>query len=203
MQPTTVTDSWQRLTSCTCYISRSRSSFTTRSAVSPRIVRQRLLTLARRVRHEPAVAQEHVNASVSQLSNAAADPAYITAPDHIRRQVNRGFFRKLFNGEDGEGERAELTEPFVALLDASNAFQNRTSAPDEHAKASQITPDVPNANHDRTRPSSVFAATYGNQETVTESKDNNTNRTLTCTMCGLKKSCVVGRVGLEPTAKGL
>ena len=125
--------------------------------------------------------------------------AYVTAPDHIRRQINQGFFKKLFIGEDGEVERAELTEPFAALLDASNAFQNRPTAPDERARASQIAPGTPITSGGRTRPSNVFTATCGNQEAITESKYNNTHRTLTRTMRGLKENYVVGAVGIEPT----
>lgn len=34
----------------------------------------------------------------------------------MKRQINRGFFEKLFIGPDGTVERAQLTEPFAALL---------------------------------------------------------------------------------------
>ena len=42
--------------------------------------------------------------------------ADLTAEDHIRRQINQGFFEKLFIGEDGSVVRVILTEPFHALL---------------------------------------------------------------------------------------
>jgi DNA invertase Pin-like site-specific DNA recombinase len=130
--------------------------------------------------------------------------AYLIAPNHIRRQINQGFFKKLFIGEDGEVERAELTEPFAALLGTGKVFaMQTTTAPDEHASASQIVVHAPDATEDRTRPSSVFNATYGDQAAVTESKQNTTHRTLICTMRGVKQNYLVGRVGLEPTAKGL
>jgi site-specific DNA recombinase len=38
---------------------------------------------------------------------------YVTAPAHISRQINQGFFEKLFIDEDGHVERAE---PFAVLL---------------------------------------------------------------------------------------
>src|SRR5207248_10148817 len=42
--------------------------------------------------------------------------AYVTAPEPIRRQINQGFFVKRFIAQDGSVARAELTEPFAALL---------------------------------------------------------------------------------------
>jgi site-specific DNA recombinase len=42
---------------------------------------------------------------------------YETAPPAIRRQINQGFFAKLYLGQDGSVERYELTEPFRQLLD--------------------------------------------------------------------------------------
>lgn len=49
------------------------------------------------------------------------ETAYQSAPSHIRRQINQGFFEKLFIDEDGQVERAELTEPFAALLSVGSA----------------------------------------------------------------------------------
>jgi len=42
---------------------------------------------------------------------------YAQAPPHVRRQLNQGFFSKLFIALDGSVERAELTEPFASLMD--------------------------------------------------------------------------------------
>ena len=42
---------------------------------------------------------------------------YAQAPPHVRRQLNQGFFTKLFIARDGSVERAELTEPFASLMD--------------------------------------------------------------------------------------
>ena len=41
---------------------------------------------------------------------------YVTARSSARRLLNRGFFEKLFIGEDGSVERANFTEPFAAIL---------------------------------------------------------------------------------------
>jgi site-specific DNA recombinase len=41
---------------------------------------------------------------------------YLGVPPHIRRQINQGFFTKLFIDQDGSVERAELTEPFATLM---------------------------------------------------------------------------------------
>ncbi|XVS65976.1 recombinase family protein [Actinosynnema sp. CA-299493] len=40
---------------------------------------------------------------------------YLEALNPVRRQINQGFFKKLFIGEDGSVERAELQEPFASL----------------------------------------------------------------------------------------
>jgi len=48
---------------------------------------------------------------------------YALAPPHVRRQLNQGFFTKLFIAEDGSVERAELTEPFASLME----HEQRTS----------------------------------------------------------------------------
>ena len=60
-----------------------------------------------------------VEATLAAALQAASScqQAYLTAPGPIRKQINQGFFKRLFIGEDGTVERAELTEPFAALLD--------------------------------------------------------------------------------------
>jgi site-specific DNA recombinase len=60
-----------------------------------------------------------VEATLSLALTAAShcEQAYLTAPNHIRRQINQGFFVRLLIGPDGEVEQAELTEPFAALLE--------------------------------------------------------------------------------------
>jgi site-specific DNA recombinase len=143
-----------------------------------------------------------VDATLAVALQAASrcQVAYLTAPSPIRRMINQGFFRKLFIGEDGTVERAELTEPFAALLDMGEIFEMRTgTAPDGHATTSQIVTDAADTTDDRSRPSTVFTAMYGDQGDVTESKTTNTHRAFSGTVRGLKQDYVVGAVGLEPT----
>jgi hypothetical protein len=62
--------------------------------------------------------------------------AYLTASGPVRRQINRGFFEKLFIGQDGPVVQAVMTEPFRSLLPptggrpAERAAQNGPDAPD-------------------------------------------------------------------------
>ncbi|OLT23156.1 hypothetical protein BJF78_07310 [Pseudonocardia sp. CNS-139] len=42
---------------------------------------------------------------------------YAGAPQRVKRQINQGFFTKLWIGQDGTAERFELTEPFAVLLE--------------------------------------------------------------------------------------
>jgi hypothetical protein len=53
---------------------------------------------------------------------------YQTAPPSIRRQINQGFFRKLYVGADGEVARADLTEPFAQVLVADMVAQVTSTA---------------------------------------------------------------------------
>ncbi|HJP79352.1 MAG TPA: hypothetical protein VJ914_34080 [Pseudonocardiaceae bacterium] len=95
--------------------------------------------------------------------------AYLTADPPIRRQINQGFFEKLFIGEDSSVVRAILTEPFAALL-ADQDMIFVTAWPENAESASQIVPDAPAApddSDDRTSPASVLAATYGDRNAVT------------------------------------
>ncbi|GAA5158267.1 recombinase family protein [Pseudonocardia eucalypti] len=41
---------------------------------------------------------------------------YRRAPDFVKRQMNQGFYKRLWIAQDGTVERYELTEPFAALL---------------------------------------------------------------------------------------
>jgi hypothetical protein len=62
---------------------------------------------------------EGVEATLARALTAAqhCERAYLTAPNQIRRQINQGFFVKLFIGEDGDVAQVELTEPFAALIE--------------------------------------------------------------------------------------
>jgi hypothetical protein len=105
-----------------------------------------------------------VEATLALALNAAAhcEVAYLSAPDAVRRQINQGFFERLLIGGDGSAEQAEFTEPFRLLLDHGTALAYQTGA-----EASQMNPEATNlaglntTPADRSRPSSVFLATYG------------------------------------------
>jgi hypothetical protein len=47
---------------------------------------------------------------------ASCADSYRVAEPPTRRLLNQGFFEKLYVAEDGTVERADLTEPFAALL---------------------------------------------------------------------------------------
>ncbi len=147
-------------------------------------------------------ATRDVDATLAVALQAASrcQVAYLTATNPIRRQINQGFFKKLFIGEDGTVESAELTEPFAALLDTGETIEMRTdTAPDGRATTSQIVTDAPDTTGDRSRPSDVFTATYGDRDNVTDSTNKITHRTFSDTVRGLKQTYVVGAVGIEPT----
>jgi len=64
---------------------------------------------------------------------------YLGAPPHVRRQINQGFFTKLFIATDGSVERVELTEPFATLMgDGLRAV----------AAGAQAAPDAPRSNRE-------------------------------------------------------
>jgi site-specific DNA recombinase len=97
--------------------------------------------------------------------------AYLTAPDQVRRLINQGFFVKLFIGEDGSVEGAELTEPFATLLSGTEITRaTGRDAPERTGEASQTAVseiDASGATCGRTRPSAVLVATYGDGTAVT------------------------------------
>jgi site-specific DNA recombinase len=62
-------------------------------------------------------AQVEANLAAALTAAGRCVAAYSNAPDHIRRQINQGFFKKLWIGEDGTVERVEFNEPFATLLD--------------------------------------------------------------------------------------
>jgi site-specific DNA recombinase len=146
---------------------------------------------------------EDVESTLAEALLAAShcERAYLTAPNTIRRQINQGFFRKLFIGEDGTVVRAEMTEPFAILLDASAATAQATPQPDA-APAPQTAPDATTARN-RTRPSSVVRATYGDNEAMTQSTQNTTPGKNDLAGRGVKDGYLVGAAGFEPATPSL
>jgi site-specific DNA recombinase len=129
----------------------------------------------------------------------SCETAYLGAPDHIRRQINQGFFEKLYIGEDGSVERVEFTEPFRALLDAGHAvaYANRT-ATDTTAQVAPDAPATPGAVKgatNRTTPSVVLLNTIPTD--VTERTQKTTVRDVVADR-GLNQNYMVGAAGFEP-----
>lgn len=54
--------------------------------------------------------------------------AYLSAPGHVKRQINQGFFEKLLIGQDGSVEHAELTEPFRPLMGTAQGLSPEAEA---------------------------------------------------------------------------
>ncbi len=84
---------------------------------------QRLTRQLAEADHEIRSAQSttaDIEQTLSEALHAAEQcpAAYLSAPDKIRRQINQGFFEKLYIGEDGSVVGRVLTEPFAALLDS-------------------------------------------------------------------------------------
>jgi hypothetical protein len=142
-----------------------------------------------------------VEATLNRALTAArhCERAYLTAPNTIRRQINQGFFVKLFIDEDGGVAQVELTEPFAALLDGGTSTgTTRTTDTDT---ASHVAGDAPNVSTTDDDAAGRQAATTATDATV---------RTYTTTPRGdmpsgrgLKDKVLVGAVGIEPTAAGL
>lgn len=110
------------------------------------------------------------------------DRAYLTAPEHVRKQINQGFFEKLLIGSDGSVEYAELTEPFRPLVGTGQGN----------------TPGGPGA---------MVATTWGEgkiiEESVTEGYQTNTDRTHMHSVGGVKQVVVVGDTGFEPVTSSV
>ena len=130
------------------------------------------------------VSTADVEATLNQALIAAShcEQAYLIAPDHVKRQINQGFFEKLFIDEDGTVERAEMTEPFAALLDAGHAIQALASG----TEAS------------RTSPADVLRATFGETIAVTDRVQNNTPGARIASGRCLNKDLLVELRGIEP-----
>lgn len=90
-------------------------------------------TEMRRLTRAMAAAEHEVASSRADLSDAetvleqalavaaSCSLQYEAAPDKVRRQMNQGFFEKLWIAQDGSVARAEMTEPFAVLLDGESA----------------------------------------------------------------------------------
>ncbi len=73
---------------------------------------------AERLARDAELTIEQLETTLQQALTVASTchQHYQPAPPHVRRQINQGFLTKLLIDQDGSVERAELTEPFAALL---------------------------------------------------------------------------------------
>jgi hypothetical protein len=128
--------------------------------------------------------------------------AYLTASDPIRRQINQGFFEKLYIGEDGSVVRAQLTEPFAAMLADGNTIY--VGVPTVAEPASHITPDGPVATargDDNHRSFYATAVIWDTDMPVTLCNKSTTVRENDLADRGVKECYVVGLAGTERDGK--
>ena len=137
-------------------------------------------------------------ATLARALDAASrcEVAYLSASGIIRRQINQGFFEKLYIGEDGQVESAELTEPFAALLKAGETVRLTETATATDS-ASQIARGA-SAASDRARRSGDLLPTFGEYVTVTERVHTNTPGEISLVGRGVKDDYLVGMTGFEP-----
>jgi hypothetical protein len=124
------------------------------------------------------VATTDVTATLNAALRAAerCENAYATAPPHIRRQINRGFFKKLWITEDGTVERSELNEPFATLLANDRPLvgvQHQHHLELEAGKQVSAVADESREQPTQSRQSVVLRNMISNS---TESDDTNTDR---------------------------
>jgi hypothetical protein len=93
-----------------------------------------------------------------QVHQAGAIPADLLTSEMKRF---KRFFEPLLIGDDGSVERAELTEPFRLLLDIGETLTYQMSAGESRIDGAMIPAGCDVASAERSRPSSVFMATYG------------------------------------------
>lgn len=142
---------------------------------------------------------------------ANCQQAYLSAADAVRRPINQGFFRKLFIGEDGSVEHAEMTEPFATLLTEGEITRTGTvidtddDVPAQHVvRAFQMarpmalsgTHDVA-GRHDRAT-GTFWAAAGGDDVSIADGISRTTLSKIILAGRGLNKCYLVGATGFEP-----
>ncbi|MEU0885849.1 recombinase family protein [Lentzea sp. NPDC005914] len=142
---------------------------------------------------------------------ANCEAAYLAAPNHVRRQINQGFFKKLYIGEDGNVEEAELTEPFAALLDGGAMCTIPAEERAIEAEADQAANGLVLASQIAVRPLALVATGDAAAEpdlalgTFWAAEDAATDRDYDATPgdfirlgVGVNKTYLVGATGIEP-----
>lgn len=147
------------------------------------------------------VATTDVLSTLRQSLRAATrcETQYAWAPNQIRRQINRGFFKTLRIDENGNVESYELNEPFKSLLAVPAQRLSGTTVAEAEAgtaTAEAVEDSLSDATDGRTSPSAVLRASF--PEEVTDSKNKTTHRRWFSTVRGLKDAYLVGATGFEP-----
>jgi site-specific DNA recombinase len=133
-----------------------------------------------------------IEQTLSEALHAAEQcpAAYQGAPDTIRRQINQGFFEKLYIGEDGSVVGRVLTEPFAALLDSPRG----ADVVDIHDQAAQTDGDAST----RHRPGDVFRRAFDDVRDGLGGENDETPSGEGFTGWGWNKRGLVGAAGFEP-----
>jgi hypothetical protein len=121
---------------------------------------------------------------------------YAWAPNQIRRQINRGFFKSLWIGEAGNVERYELNEPFKSLLATQGPLLS--SAPVDEVEARTAAAEGADGRaaetaSERSAPAAVLRASFQKND-VTDSKNKTTHRRWFSSVRGLNDAYLVGAV---------
>ena len=127
---------------------------------------------------------------------AHCERAYGPAVPTIRRQINQGFFEKLFIGEDGNVARVQLTEPFAALL-ASGRVVSATDV-DPAVRTDADAPTTSDRTADRTRAASAFPGIWADVAAITVRTQQTTVRENHLADRGVNETYLVEVPGIEP-----
>ncbi len=92
--------------------------------------------------------------------------AYEQAPPAVRRQLNQGFFEKLYIAEDGTVQDADLNQPFAALLTGSHDDHPEPARPNETPGDAQTDRDEAGGQTDRSRPSIILTTIWDGENDV-------------------------------------
>lgn len=125
---------------------------------------------------------------------------YVAAEPAIRRQINQGFFEKIYVAQDGSIERYDLTEPFAALLGHDLAGElaihdqlgdmDPATAGEQHATGCDVVAAA--------RPTSPAAVLSRISDL-----ENNTTLDIDLVQRGVNKPYVVGDTGFEPVTSSV
>lgn len=147
-------------------------------AIPPDLLKEEMDRLTREIAHAEVEVRK-ANTTLDELQQTLTRALYVAgtcqaqykgALPHIRRQINQGFFKKLYINTDGSVERADLTEPFAQVLgeklgEATVVADSRDTADAlQHPRSdeSEMDSDVLDTTfEERCRPSNVLVRTFG------------------------------------------